>query len=245
MVGSTVGDPGGPRENFVTDLPAAHYASMFRRDGLTGGHVIMLGPGNEGEALSALTAWPGGMQLGGGVGPGNAAAFLEAGASHVIVTSYVFPDGRPDMGRLREMGRIAGKGRLVIDLSCAAVGGEYVVAMGGWSRLTETVLDAGLMGALAEHCDEFLIHAVDKEGKRGGVDAGLIALCAEGSPIPVTYAGGVRDMGDIEAIMAHGKGRVDYTVGSALDVFGGSLPYAALAVMGKGPIGPRDGGGRD
>jgi phosphoribosylformimino-5-aminoimidazole carboxamide ribotide isomerase len=212
--------------NFETEAPPAHFAMLYKQENLTGGHVIMLGPGNSDAALSALSAYPGGMHAGGGINPGNARKFLDAGASHVIVTSYVFGDGLIRWERLDELLAAVPKKRLVLDLSCRKVGGDYVVATDRWQRLTKERLSAPLFERLAEYCDEFLVHAADIEGLKRGVDEHLISLLADASPITTVYAGGVRDLGDLDLIERLGGGRVDATAGSSLDLFGGSLPFA-------------------
>src|SRR5208282_1311250 len=117
IVGGSLGDA-GLRTNFVSEKPARWFAELYKRDGLTGGHVIMLGPGNENEARAALAAYPGGLQIGGGINRDNAQSWLDAGASHVIVTSWVFREGRVDWNRLGELVKTIGKERLVLDLSC-------------------------------------------------------------------------------------------------------------------------------
>ena len=236
IVGSTLSDASAAaREtNFVATLPSSHFASLYARDALPGGHVIMLGGGeaNEAAALAALRAFPGGLQLGGGVTPANAQRFLDAGASHVIVTSFVFREGRIDYERLGELERAVGRARLVLDLSCrkrAAAGGgfEFVVMTDRWQTWTDCVVAPALLAALGARCAELLVHAVDVEGKRAGVDEDLVALLGGADAgVPVTYAGGVRDLADVERVRALGRGRVDVSIGSALDIFGGSLPYA-------------------
>lgn len=236
IVGSSLLDAGDrASENFVSERSAASYARMFQEDGLTGGHVILLNPKSSplyeatcGEALSALSAAPGTLQVGGGIRPENAASFLRAGASHVIVTSYVFFDGRICEENLRRLQHEVGKGRLVLDLSCKKVGEEYRIATDRWQKCTREPLDAALLSALSSECAEFLVHAVDVEGKRAGIDEKLVRLLSEGAGIPVTYAGGVSNAGDIEKIRRFGGGRVDFTVGSALDIYGGSLSYKEI-----------------
>ena len=229
IVGSTLKDDGSARTNFVSDQDSSHYARLYQKDGLRGGHVILLGPGNYSAARSALAAAPGTLQVGGGVNPGNCAAWLDAGASHVIVTSWLFTEGELDMGRLAEMSLSAGRERLVVDLSCLPVDGEYHVACNRWQTICSYTLSSESLARLADYCDELLVHAVGKEGKQGGIDAGLVEKLAEWSPIPVTYAGGIASFADIEALARAGRGRVDFTIGSALDIFGGSLPYAEVA----------------
>jgi phosphoribosylformimino-5-aminoimidazole carboxamide ribotide isomerase len=222
IVGGTLTDVGA-RENFVSELPAAHYANLYFEDDLRGGHVIQLGPGNVDAARSALAAFPGGLQLGGGVAPENAQAWLEAGASHVIVTSYLFDGPRFDRSRLARLAEVVPPSRLVIDLSCRRVGDGWRVATNRWQTVTETAIDERLLRLLAEHCDEFLVHAADVEGLCQGIDEDLVRFLGDFSPIPVTYAGGASDITDLERVERLSGGRVDLTYGSALDIFGGSL----------------------
>jgi phosphoribosylformimino-5-aminoimidazole carboxamide ribotide isomerase len=223
IVGSTLSDSGaGLKTNFVSDRGAAWYGELYRRDELSGGHVIMLGSNNELAAKSALAAYPGGLQLGGGIRPCNAEDYLAAGASHVIVTSYLFElDGRFSETRLQKMVDAAGKERLVIDLSCKATADGWTVAMNRWQTLTDLHVTPETLRHLANHCAEFLIHAVDVEGKCEGIDEALVSFLGQHSPIPMTYAGGIHRMADLHRIQELSSGRVDGTVGSALDLFGG------------------------
>ena len=223
IVGGTLGaSADGPRENFVSEKSSAEYAALYRRDGLLGGHVILLGPGNEDAARAALAAYPGGMQVGGGVNLDNASAWLAAGASHVIVTSWVFQGGRVDFERLAQLERRVGKDRLVLDLSCRRRGDDYWVVTDRWQTFTDVAISAQTLGRLAQSCVEFLVHAVDVEGLCRGVDAELVRKLAAWSPIPSTYAGGANSLADLELVSELGEGRVDLTIGSALDIFGGS-----------------------
>lgn len=224
IVGSTLSDRDRDAlaTNFTSSYPPAHYAEMYRRDGLTGGHIIMLGPGNEAAARQALAAWPGGMQLGGGITDGNAAAWLEQGAAAVIVTSHVFRDGLVLEDRLRQLEQAVGRRHLVIDLSCRKRDGRYLVVTDRWQKFTEMVVDAASLAYFSRFCSEFLVHAVDVEGKCAGVAEDLIELLAEHAPLPTTYAGGVATLADLQRIRELGRGRLDATVGSALDIFGGS-----------------------
>jgi len=233
IVGSSLRDSGDEaRENYVSERPAADYARLYREKDLPGGHIILLN--REGsaffeetraQALSALAAWPGGMQIGGGVRADNAAAYLDAGASHVIVTSYVFREGIIDRERLEELRRAVGREHIVLDLSCRKTERGYVIVTDRWQKMTDTVLDGRALGDLSAYCDEFLVHAVDAEGKQEGIEEELAALLGQASPIPATYAGGIRGAEDIARIREAGGGRVDFTVGSALDLFGGSLSF--------------------
>lgn len=227
IVGSTFSDADDTRirTNFQTDRPAGDFAAMYRDDGLAGGHVIMLGPGNEQAAIEAVRAYPGGLQVGGGITPDTASRYIDAGASHVIVTSYVFRDGRIEWQNLEQISRSAGACRLVIDVSCTRRNGHYLVVTDRWQKVSSEVVDAALLARLRPYCDELLVHAVDVEGMQGGVDEELISLLAQVADMPATYAGGVRTLADLERIERAGGGLVDATVGSALDIFGGQLPY--------------------
>jgi len=224
IVGSTLTDTGaGPRENFVSPHGAAYYAELYRRDALTGGHIIMLGQGNEAAATEALKAWPGGLQLGGGITAANAARWLEAGASHVIVTSAVFSaDGRFQEDKLAALVRETGVERLVLDLSCKRVGAGWTVAMNRWQTLTDLQVDHATLAHLAQSCDEFLIHAVDVEGKCEGIDTDLVGRLSAWGQKPITYAGGARRLDDLVLVQQASGGKMDVTIGSALDLFGGT-----------------------
>jgi phosphoribosylformimino-5-aminoimidazole carboxamide ribotide isomerase len=222
IVGGTLAEgAGGLRTNFVSERPAAWYAELYRNDELKGGHLIMLGPGNETEACAALAAYPGGLQIGGGVNAGNARRWLDAGASHVIVTSWVFRGGRLDSTRLNQLVEAVGKNRLVLDLSCRRRGEKYFVVTDRWQKFTELEISADTLQTLTGSCAEFLIHAVDVEGLCRGIDRELVEKLGAWSPIPTTYAGGASSIADLEEITKLGQGKVDLTIGSALDVFGG------------------------
>jgi phosphoribosylformimino-5-aminoimidazole carboxamide ribotide isomerase len=222
IVGGTLGAPGDLRTNFVSDRPAAWYAELYRSDALAGGHVIMLGPGNEEPARQALAAYPGGLQIGGGITADNAGDWLAAGASHVIVTSWIFQDSLLDFDRLEQLVNGVGKERLVLDLSCRKRAGQYWVVTDRWRKFSELPVTNTMLELLADYCAEFLVHAVDVEGLCRGVDLDLVKQLAQGSPLPTTYAGGARSMDDLVAVTAAGEGRIDLTIGSALDIFGGS-----------------------
>uniref|UniRef100_A0A2N9HPA3 1-(5-phosphoribosyl)-5-[(5-phosphoribosylamino)methylideneamino] imidazole-4-carboxamide isomerase HISN3, chloroplastic n=1 Tax=Fagus sylvatica TaxID=28930 RepID=A0A2N9HPA3_FAGSY len=231
IVGSTIRDlkedGSGPVTNFESDKSAAEFANLYKEDGLTGGHVIMIGadPLSNSAAMEALHAYPGGLQIGGGINSDNSLSYIEEGASHVIVTSYVFKNGQMDLERLKDLVRVVGKQRLVLDLSCRKKEGKYAIVTDRWQKFTDVYLDGKVLDFLANYADEFLVHGVDVEGKKLGIDEELVALLGKHSPIPVTYAGGVTVMADLERIKVAGMGRVDVTVGSALDIFGGNLAY--------------------
>lgn len=214
IVGSTLSDdPNKPPDtNFEAKGSAADFGALYAKDKLEGGHVIMLGPNNEEAALSALRAYPGGLQVGGGVNPSNAAKYLAAGASHVIVTSYVFREGRLDRERLAEVERaVGGHARLILDLSCRrrVPNGPFYVVTDRWQKFTDLEVNADTLRELSAHCAEFLVHAVDVEGKQSGIECELVEALGRWSPIPVTYAGGARSLVDLELIQRLSMGRVD------------------------------------
>lgn len=269
IVGGTLRDEGNrAAENFVSEQDAPFYADLYRRYGLRSGHVILLNSRDseyyeetKRQALAALGEWPGGLQAGGGITPDNAAEFLDAGASHVIVTSYVFRDGHIDRERLDRMVAAVGKEHLVLDLSCRKKNGSYYIVTDRWQKFTDTEVTVKALVELSAFCDEFLVHAADVEGKAHGVERGLIPILAEGAvktapdggdagrrtgepedenrnglpcgkpanpqqkSFPVTYAGGIGSFEDIDWIRTTGRGRINVTIGSALDIFGGSLKF--------------------
>ncbi len=233
IVGGSLQDVGDQAmENFVSEKDAEYYAKLYQKDGLTGGHVILLNPvgssyyeATRQQAYKALGAYPGGLQVGGGITPENAKEFLEHGASHVIVTSYVFRDGKIHWEKLKKMADTVGKEHLVLDLSCRKKDGAYIVVTDRWQKFTETVLEEELLQKLSGYCDEYLIHAVDVEGKSSGIEEPVAALLGSWGRLPMTYAGGVSSFQDLEKLNRAGKGKVDVTIGSALDLFGGSLSY--------------------
>jgi len=220
-----------PATNFSTDKPASDFAKMYLRDNLVGGHVILLGKDEENitAAKSALAAYPNGLQVGGGVNLQNACSWLEAGASHVIVTSFVFKDGMVDYDNLKGLVDLVGKDRLVLDLSCRRKldepDGPYYVVTDRWQTYTNVPVDKSTLDELAQYCDEFLVHGVENEGKRCGILEDLVMLLGLHSPIPCTYAGGVKSIEDLDRVKILGAGKVDLTIGSALDCFGGDISY--------------------
>ena len=254
IVGGSLCDAGdAAAENFASDRDAAYYARLYRKDGLKGGHVICLNPAGSAyyeetrtQALSALSAYPGGLQIGGGITPENAKSFLDAGASHVIVTSYVFREGKICYDRLEAMVEAVGRDRLILDLSCRLKDdGSYYVVTDRWQTFTDVQVTENLLQKLENSCAEFLIHGVDVEGKASGVEEGLVKIIAryagarlnddpvsktapeeqERIPNPVTYAGGIGSMEDLKRFGEISQGVLDYTIGSALDLFGGTIPY--------------------
>lgn len=239
IVGGTLRDDGA-RTNFVSERGAAYYAGIYRGKNLSGGHVILLNPAADAaryeadrlEALAALHAYPFGLQIGGGITAENAESFLAEGASHVIVTSYVFRDGRLETERLRRMVCAVGRKRLVLDLSCRRQeNGTYVVVTDRWQKRTSLVIRKEVLDFLADYCDEFLIHAADAEGRRSGIQEELVELLGEWQQenrFPITYAGGVHAYEDLAVIRKLSGGFMDVTVGSALDLFGGDLSLDEL-----------------
>lgn len=219
--------------NFESDRPSSYYAGLYKRDSLKGGHVIMLGQGNERAAEEALAAFPGGFHVGGGITPQNAGRFLDAGASHVIVTSYVFSNGAILWNNLDTLVNAIGKQRLVLDLSCKRKDGLYYVVTDRWQRFTAVTIAGDTITKLSAYCDEFLVHAADVEGKKSGIDEELVKLLGEKAAIPVTYAGGIRSIADLDRIDQLANGAVDATIGSALDIFGGELSYEAVVAWHK------------
>ena len=227
IIGGTLKDSDSslPVTNFETEKSPAQYAKMYRKDKLTGGHVISLGPGNTEAALSALKAYPQGLQIGGGITPENAQTYLNAGASHVIVTSYVFSDGKIDLAKLDTLVRCVGRKNLVLDLSCRQRQGEFWIVTDRWQKFTDVAVNPKTIIDLASSCAEFLVHGVDVEGKMQGIQTELVELLGRYAPIPVTYAGGASRFSDLETVKTLGQNRVDLTIGSALDIFGGSISY--------------------
>lgn len=226
IVGSTLGHTDRDVvENFTSNYDSTYYAAMFAKDKLTGGHVIMLGSGNEEAAIRALQAYPNGLQVGGGITADNAKKYIEAGASHVIVTSYIFHDGMLDMERLHKLIDTIGKEKLVIDLSCRARNGKWYVVTDKWTKFSNFEVNAQTISKIEQYCDELLIHAVDVEGKRSGMQEILVRDLAVWTTIPTTYAGGVRSLEDLEKFKQIANGKLHVTIGSALDIFGGDLSY--------------------
>lgn len=233
IVGGTLTDENDTaRENFVSEMGAGDYARLYREKGLRGGHVILLNGTDSpyyqadlDQASDALDAWRGALQIGGGVTAGNAADFLEMGASHVIVTSFVFENGEIRYDRLEKLVSEIGREHLVLDLSCRKKEGNYYVVTDRWQKYTKQPLDVSLIHELGSYCDEFLVHAVNVEGTGTGVDQELLSILSTDSLVPITYAGGIGTMEDIRTIQEIGGGRVNFTVGSALDLFGGILKF--------------------
>lgn len=241
IVGGTLADEGDQAaENFVSEQDASYYANFYKKDNIVGGHIILLNAkdsphyeATKGQALKALAAYPQGLQVGGGINAENAAEYIVAGASHVIVTSYVFKDGKVNYENLQKMKSAVGREHLVLDLSCRKKEGQYYIVTDRWQKFTEVALNEAVLNELAKYCDEFLIHAVDVEGKVSGIEEELVRMlgdwqaCAK-EKMPLTYAGGVSSFTDLDKLALLGKGYVDVTIGSALDLFGGNMPYAKV-----------------
>ena len=233
IVGGSLRDEGSQaRENFVSEQDAAFYAKLYQRQGIHGGHVILLN--KEGteyfettrqQALSALRAYPGGLQIGGGIRDDNAADYLNAGASAVIVTSYVFRDGQMNWENLKKLEAAVGADHLVLDVSCRRKGDDYYIVTDRWQKFTDVVLTPSVLDELADHCAEFLVHAVDVEGKARGIEEPLVRMLGSWDGIPVTYAGGVGSFDDLRKLKELGQNRLNVTIGSALDLFGGPMNY--------------------
>ncbi|HWL12467.1 MAG TPA: phosphoribosylformimino-5-aminoimidazole carboxamide ribotide isomerase [Ureibacillus sp.] len=232
IVGSTLGHQDqAVVENFISENDSAYFADMFKNDGLTGGHVIMLGTGNEDAALLALQTYPNGLQIGGGITAENAAKYIEAGASHIIVTSYIFHDGKLDIERLVKLVQAVGKEHIVIDLSCRKRDGKWFVVTDKWTKFSDFEVNEASISYIEKFCDELLIHAVDVEGKRSGMQEELVKDLAQWTSIPTTYAGGVRSLEDLQKFKDLSDGKLHVTIGSALDIFGGDLSYREVVAF--------------
>lgn len=233
IVGGSLKDMGSDAvENFVASDGAAFYADLYCKKKIKNGHIIMLNPKGapfyeetKAQALMALSAYPQGLQLGGGITDRNAAEFLNAGASHVIVTSYVFKDGRINFENLHKLVHEIGKEKLVLDLSCRSRNGNYYIVTDRWQKYTDVVLNNETMDMLSDYCDEFLVHAVDVEGKANGIEKELVAILGQWNKIPITYAGGIHSYEDLRHIKELGNNHINVTIGSALDLFGGDMKF--------------------
>jgi phosphoribosylformimino-5-aminoimidazole carboxamide ribotide isomerase len=242
IVGSSLRDENDvAKENFVAIQDAAFFADLYREYQLKNGHIILLNPVSspyyeetKKQALDALLAYPGGLQVGGGITPDSAGDFLNAGASHVIVTSYVFKDGQIQFDNLKQLVQKVGKERLVLDLSARKKNDRYYIVTDRWQKYTDVELTEETFEMLSAYCDEFLIHAVDVEGKADGIEETLAEMLGNWGKIPVTYAGGVHNFEDLRKLKELGRGRVHVTIGSALDLFGGSMEFEkVLAFTGE------------
>ncbi|MDD2980209.1 MAG: phosphoribosylformimino-5-aminoimidazole carboxamide ribotide isomerase [Hespellia sp.] len=239
IVGGSLKDQGNQAEtNFASELGADYYAKLYQKDGLSGGHIILLNPASseyyeatKAQAMSALAAYPEGLQIGGGITAENAFEYIAAGASHVIVTSYVFQDGRIQWENLKKLVTAVGKEHVVLDLSCRKKDGDYYIVTNRWQTFTEVKLCAQVLDELADYCDEFLVHGVDVEGKSSGVELDLVKLLSDWGGIRITYAGGIGSMKDLKQFEETCGGKLDFTIGSALDLFGGKIPYEEISKL--------------
>lgn len=230
IVGSSLRDENdSAQNNFVSEKDSAYYANLYKEHGLSGGHIIILNgkdseyyEATKAEAVKALQTYKGGMQIGGGITDKNAEEYILAGASHIIVTSYVFSDGKICYNNLNRLNSAVGREHICLDVSCRMRNGKYYVVTDRWQKFTDVVLDENLIVSLSEYCDELLVHAVDVEGRKAGINA-TIAGILEKSPIPVTYAGGISSLDDIAKIRSIGNNNIDFTIGTALNIFGGDL----------------------
>ncbi|MBQ8107427.1 MAG: phosphoribosylformimino-5-aminoimidazole carboxamide ribotide isomerase [Ruminococcus sp.] len=244
IVGGSLADRGNKaQENFVSQCDGGFYGALYKQKGLRGGHIIILNPSSSEfydadlqQAYSALSAFEGGLQIGGGINNENAGDFLDRGASHVIVTSFVFSHGEIDMHNLELMKKAVGRSRLVLDLSCRRREGRYYIVTDRWQKFTDTVLDESTLDMLSRHCDELLVHAVDVEGKARGIEENVAQLLGSVTDLPATYAGGISSFEDLEKLEELGQGRVDFTIGSALDLFGGNMPFEKVCAFGQSEI---------
>lgn len=233
IIGGSLKDCGDTAaENFVSDQDGSFFANYYKSHGLKGGHIILLNPATSEyyeatrrQAMLALRAYPGGLQIGGGINADNAAEFLNAGASHVIVTSYVFRDGKINIENLQKMIDAVGKEHLVLDLSCRKKDGSYYIVTDRWQKFTDVIVNPDTLDMLSSYCDEFLIHAVDVEGKCSGIENGLVRMLGGWGKITITYAGGVGSFEDLSALKELGQNRLNVTIGSALDLFGGTMNF--------------------
>lgn len=225
-------------ENFVSVQDAAYYAELYKRNCISGGHVILLNSvaspyyeATKRQALLALDQYKGGLQAGGGITDKNAAEYLNAGASHVIVTSFVFQNGEINYDNLNKLIKAIGKQRLVLDVSCRKKDGKYFIVTDRWQRFTNVILTEQVFDKLSRFCDEFLIHAVDAEGKAKGIEEELVEIMGRMEGITMTYAGGISCMEDLSILKKLGKGKIDFTIGSALDIFGGKMKFEEAAAF--------------
>lgn len=242
IVGGSLTDRGDLADcNFESEQDAAWYAELYKKDGLQGGHIILLNSitsnyyeETKRQALGALAAYPGGLQIGGGITAENAAEYLDAGASHVIVTSYVFQNGRMNRENLQKLRSAVGKEHIVLDVSCRKREGAYYIVTDRWQNFTEVKLDAEILDELAGYCSEYLVHGVDVEGKAAGMEEGVVTVLSDWAKIPITYAGGIGTMSELQRFQKISRGKLDFTIGSALDLFGGELPYEEMIRNCKG-----------
>ena len=218
IVGGSLKDAGDQAaENFVAEQDAAYFAKLYQKEGIKGGHIILLNPvsseyykATREQAEHALRAYPGGLQIGGGVTAENAKEFR---------------DGKINYDNLKRLNAAVGRERLVLDLSCRKKEDTYYIVTDRWQEFTDEEVSTVLLDELSSYCDEFLIHAVDVEGKAKGIEKELVKMLGEWGKIPVTYAGGVGSFEDLLELKKLGNNRLNVTIGSALDLFGGPMAY--------------------
>ena len=233
IVGGSLKDDNNQADNnFISEYDASYYAKMYKHDGYSGGHIIILNPASSEfykedvrQAELALSAFEGGLQIGGGVNADNARDYINMGATHVIVTSYVFKDGKINYDNLNKLRDIVGREHLVLDLSCRKKDGQYYIVTDRWQKFTDVVVSEMVLDELSEYCSEYLIHAVDVEGKAKGIEEELAELLGNWGKLPITYAGGVGSFSDLEKLRELADNKIDVTIGSALDIFGGNMEY--------------------
>lgn len=239
IVGSSLTDKGAA-ENFVSDKDSAYYAKLYQDNALTGGHVIILNKvgteeyeASKKEAFKAFNTYPNGLQVGGGINDKNAQEFIDAGASHVIVTSYLFENDELSIDKMEALVKAVGKEHVVFDLSCKKINDKYFITTNRWQTITKTEMNASLLRDLEQYCDEYLIHAVDVEGKSEGPEEDIIEELSKYSGNAVTYAGGIHSYEDVDLINHKSNGKINFTIGSALDLFGGKLEFERVVNMAK------------
>lgn len=233
IIGGTLNDEGNVAvENYVSEMDASYYAEFYKKDDIKGGHIILLNNKDseyynktKEQAMKALNTYTKGLQIGGGINPENAGEFIDAGASHVIVTSYVFQDGEVVKKNLEQISSKVGKKNLVLDLSCRKKNNQYYIVTDRWQKFTEVIVNESTLDFFKDYCDEFLVHAVDVEGKAQGIERDLVEILGSWAKIPITYAGGVGNFEDLKNLKELGKDQLDVTIGSALDLFGGTMSY--------------------
>lgn len=236
IVGGSLKDENNQaKENFVSEVDSTYYANLYKANNIKGGHIILLNSkdseyfeATKGEALKALMAYKGGLQIGGGVNCDNASEYIEAGASHVIVTSYVFKNGKINYDNLNKIFNAVGKEHLVLDLSCRKKDDKYYIVTDRWQKFTDVCIDENIFYELSKYCDEFLVHAVDVEGKASGIEEEVAKILGRLENIKVTYAGGISSFADLDILKELGNGKVDFTIGSALDIFGGKMQFDSI-----------------
>ena len=233
IVGGSLKDEGNKAtENFVAEQDASYFANLYKKENLKGAHVIMLNAtdseyyeATKKQALLAVQTYPKALQVGGGITAENAKEYIDNGADKVIVTSYVFKNGEINYVNLDKLVQAVEKEHIVLDLSCRKREGKYYIVTDRWQKFTDVEVSHKVLDELSAYCSEFLIHAVDVEGKQQGIDVELISYLGEWEGIPITYAGGIHTYEDIETIGKLGKEKIHVTVGSALDLFGGKLSF--------------------